>query len=112
MKTFVFDLDHTLCNPPYDNENKKWMYYEASPYQNRIDKVNKLWEEGHNIIIETARGCNSKINHYEKTYNQLILWGLKFHQLRTGIKFAANYYIDDKAINSEDFFNGKSTISD
>jgi len=24
--------------------------------------------------------------------------------LRTGVKFAADYYIDDKAINSEEFF--------
>ena len=29
---------------------------------------------------------------------------LKFDLLRTGIKFGADYYIDDKAINSEDFF--------
>jgi len=83
------------------------MYFDAQPYLDRIEFVNKLWEEGNHIIIETARGCNSKINHYENTYNQLRSWGLKFHTLRTGVKFGANYYIDDKAINSEDFFNGK-----
>ena len=39
-----------------------------------------------------------------ETYDQLTSWGLKFHELRAGVKFAADYYIDDKAINSEDFF--------
>tara|TARA_R100000231_G_scaffold53118_1_gene44775 strand:+ start:473 stop:802 length:330 start_codon:yes stop_codon:yes gene_type:complete len=107
MKTYCFDLDHTLCEPPYNKEEKRWMYFDAQPYLDRIEFVNKLWEEGNHIIIETARGCNSKINHYENTYNQLRSWGLKFHTLRTGVKFGANYYIDDKAINSEDFFNGK-----
>lgn len=109
---FVFDLDHTLCNPTYDKENKRWLYFEANPYYDRIEKVNELWKNGHTIIIETARGCNSKINYYEKTFDQLRSWGLKFDTLRTGVKYEANYYIDDKAINSEDFFNGKSTISD
>lgn len=108
---YVFDLDHTLCDTPYDEENKRWMYFEAKPYHDRIQEVNKLWERGDTIIIETARGCGSKINYYEQTYNQLISWGLKFTSLRTGVKFSADYYIDDKAINSEDFFNGKSTIS-
>ena len=106
MKTYVFDLDHTLCNTVKD-ETGRWRYFEAEPFYNRIEVVNKLWEEGHHIIIETARGCNSKINHYEKTFNQLRSWGLKFHTLRAGVKYGADYYIDDKAINSEDFFDGK-----
>ena len=70
----------------------------------RIEKINKLWEEGHTIIIETARGCGSKINHYEDTFNQLRSWGLKFTSLRTGVKFGGDFFIDDKGINSEDFF--------
>ena len=81
MKTYVFDLDHTLCNTVKD-ETGRWRYFEAEPFHDRIEVVNKLWEEGHHIIIETARGCNSKINHYENTFNQLRSWGLKFHTLR------------------------------
>ena len=106
MNRYCFDLDHTLCDPPYLEEEKRWDYFSAVPYRDRIEVVNKLWEEGHYIIIETGRGCDSKINHYEKTYDQLRSWGLKFHILRTGVKFFATYYIDDKAVNSEDFFNG------
>ena len=102
-KTYVFDLDHTLCDTKKDSSGR-WLYFESIPYYDRIEKVNKLKEQGHKIIIETARGSDSKINHYEKTYNQLISWGLKFDILRTGVKFSASYYIDDKALNSEDFF--------
>jgi len=103
MKIYVFDLDNTLCDTRR-GENNNWDYIGASPYPERIKKVNILFEAGNRIIIETARGCNSKKNWYIETYNQLINWGLKFHELRTGVKFGADYFIDDKAINSEDFF--------
>ena len=101
--TYVVDLDHTLCDT-VQGPDGRWKYFEATPIQSRIDVVNKLWEDGNTIIIETARGCGTKINHYEETFNQLRSWGLKFHTLRTGVKFGAEVYIDDKAINSEDFF--------
>jgi hypothetical protein len=104
---YVIDLDHTLCDTKRHVDDKvRWEYYEATPFYDRIERVNTLWEDGHTIVIETARGCGSKINHYEKTFDQLRSWGLKFDELRTGVKFGADYYIDDKAINSEDFFNG------
>ena len=101
--TYVVDLDHTLCDT-VQGPDGRCKYFEATPIQSRIDVVNKLWEDGNTIIIETARGCGTKINHYEETFNQLRSWGLKFHTLRTGVKFGADVYIDDKAINSEDFF--------
>jgi hypothetical protein len=105
MKTYVIDLDHTLCQTFKDSDGN-WDYLNAVPISDRIEKVNDLWNSKNKIIIETARGCNSKRNWYEETYHQLVSWGLKFDILRTGVKFGADYYIDDKAINSEDFFNG------
>ena len=47
---YCFDLDNTLCNTEGN-------YYESYPIQSRIDKVNKLYDEGNTIIIDTARGC-------------------------------------------------------
>lgn len=102
---YVFDLDNTLCDTK-KKEDGNWDYLNAKPFQDRISIVNTLFEEGHYIIIETARGCVSKKNWYEKTFNQLVNYGLKFHELRTGVKFNADFFIDDKAINSNDFFNG------
>lgn len=102
-KRYVFDLDNTLCDTKKNSEGN-WDYLNALPFYDRIEKVNKLFEEGNYIIIETARGCSSKKNWYIETYNQLISFGLKFNELRTGVKFNADFFIDDKAINSENFF--------
>ena len=100
---YVFDLDGTLCNTQ-KNKDGYWDYMNAKPYQQRIDQVNALYSEGHTIIIDTARGCVSKEDWYQKTYSQIVSWGIKFHQLRTGIKFGADCFVDDKAINIKEFF--------
>lgn len=102
---YVFDLDNTLCNT-IKKEDGNWDYKNSEPFIERINLLNKLFDEGHYIIIETARGSVSKKNWYEETYHQLISWGLKFNELRTGVKFNGDFFIDDKGINSEDFFNG------
>jgi hypothetical protein len=104
---YVFDLDNTLCDTKKKIDGN-WDYLNSEPFQDRIDVVNKLYDEGHKIIIETARGCVSKKNWYEQTYHQLISFGLKFHELRAGVKFNADFFVDDKAINSNDFFNGNN----
>lgn len=106
---YVFDLDETLCNTPWGRgpDGKKGpQYYESSPKKERIDKVNSLYDKGHTIIIETARGARSGKNWFYFTLDQLKSWGLKFHHVRTGEKFMADFYIDDKAINDKDFFDG------
>ena len=101
---YVFDLDNTLCDTKKKDDGN-WDYLNANPFLERIQTVNKLHDDGH-YIIETARGCVSKKNWYEQTYKQLMGFGLKFNELRAGVKFNADFFIDDKAINSEDFFNG------
>jgi CMP-N,N'-diacetyllegionaminic acid synthase len=104
---YVFDLDNTLCDTK-KKEDGNWDYLNAEPFNDRIKKVNELYDNDNYIIIETARGCVSRKNWYEQTFNQLIRFGLKFHELRAGVKFNADFFIDDKAINSEIFFNGNN----
>jgi hypothetical protein len=106
QKTYVFDLDNTLCKT-VKKENGDWDYLNSVPHEERIAKVNQLFEEGNTIYVETARGSSSRRNWYNETHQQLISWGVKFHQLRVGVKLAADYYIDDKGINDRDFFNGE-----
>lgn len=96
---YLFDLDNTLCKTEGND------YSNATPIQSRIDKVNKLYDEGHTIIIETARGAISGTNHFYYTQQQLFEWGLKFHTLRVGTKFHFDVSIDDKAVSDKDFFN-------
>ena len=98
---YCFDLDGTLCNTEGNN------YSESSPKKDRIQIVNKLYNDGHTIIIDTARGCVSGKNYFFFTMDQLKSWGVKFHTLRTGVKFGADLFIDDKGINDESFFSNK-----
>jgi len=100
---YVFDLDNTLCDTR-KNEDGNWDYLGAKPFTDRVRKVNQLYEEGHYIMIETARGCVSGKDWYPQTYEQLISFGLKFHELRTGVKLNADFFIDDKGVNDKDFF--------
>jgi hypothetical protein len=34
-------------------------------------------------------------------------WGVKFHEVRTGVKLPGDFYIDDKAVTDREFFDAK-----
>ena len=95
---YCFDLDGTLCNTDGNN------YKDSTPKKERIEIVNTLYEDGHTILIDTARGCVSGKNYFFFTMEQLKSWGVKFHTLRTGVKFGADIFIDDKGIRDQRFF--------
>jgi len=95
-KIYCFDIDETICNTPSGN------YFSSVPIKERIKKINKLYDEGNEIIYHTARGSKTKINWSELTERQLNDWGCKYHHLTT--KPYADYYIDDKAVNANKFF--------
>ena len=88
---YCFDLDGTLCNTDGNN------YSESTP-KKRIKLVNKLFDEGNTIIIDTARGSVSGKNYFFFTVNQLKSWGVKFHTVRAGVKIGADIFIDDKGV--------------
>jgi len=102
---YYVDIDGTICNL---NIKEGKNYYEfASPYVERIDHFNKLFDEGHEIHYWTARGMsNGNIEEKMKlTKYQLELWGVKY----TSVNFKKPHYdiwIDDKAQNVEAYFNG------
>jgi len=99
MIIFV-DIDDTICY--YDDKTDK-NYNNAKPYYERIDKINKLYNNGNTIIYWTARGTMTGINWFHITLNQLKLWGCLFNELKMG-KPAYDLFIDDKNINSETYF--------
>jgi len=107
--TYCVDIDGTIC----ENGSCNACQYEGSvPIKSRIEKINQLYDEGHRIKYFTARGMGSYHNDSAKaearwrelTELQLRIWGCKYHELILG-KPSADYYIDDKAITSDDFFN-------
>ena len=103
MKIFV-DIDNTICYLDNIEPGKKIDFRMALPYCDRIEKINRLYNEGHKIVYWTARGTVTQRLWFNITYAQLIDWGCKFHELRMG-KPAYDLFIDDKNMNSERFFN-------
>ena len=99
LKTYAFDLDGTLCTL---TDGK---YETAEPLTDRITKVNKLFEEGHTILIFTARGATSKRDLRDFTVKQLKDWGLKYERLIMG-KPHFDLLVDDKAIDDQSYFSG------
>ena len=94
---YIVDIDGTIATTNGGN------YKESTPITPRIDKLNKLFEEGHEIHYWTARGAVSGIDWYLFTKSQLDDWGVKYTSVKTS-KPHYDLWIDDKAINSEDYF--------
>lgn len=90
LKTFVIDIDGTICNKDICREDKD--YHSSIPKKDRINYINALYDQGHTIKYFTARGMgrygdNSSLAYqefYELTYNQLKEWGCKFHEIILG----------------------------
>ena len=109
---YYVDIDETIC---YYKKGER-EYPKAMPDYSRIEKINKLYDEGHYIIYMTARamGRNKHKSHEEAakvahellfplTKSKLKMWGCKYHELIMG-KPHADLFIDDKGISDEDFF--------
>ena len=98
---YCFDIDGTLCDTP-NNEKGKPDYLNAQPFPFMVQQVNRLYDEGHYIIMQTARGKGSGIDHTELTTKQLNEWGYKYHELFPMFcKPTADLFIDDKGIDVE-----------
>ena len=113
---YCIDIDGTLTEP---HKGTPW---DAVPLYDRIDKVNKLYDEGATIYLMTARGFVHSTTRYpddilaqqreadyhvrSRTEKQLKEWGVKYTKLFFG-KPRAWKYVDDRAINDFDFFLDK-----
>ena len=97
---YCFDIDGTLCHTP-NKVNGKPDYYNAIPLPWMVRAVNNLYDQGHHIIMMTARGRGSGIDHTDLTRNQLAMWGYKYHELEPMFhKPTADLFIDDKGIEA------------
>ena len=96
---YYIDIDETICL----NESEDRDYSKATPIKNNINKINKLYDEGHHVIYWTARGSISGLDWTDLTKSQLRTWGAKYHAVKLG-KPHYDVFICDKAINSRNFF--------
>jgi hypothetical protein len=99
MKVYV-DIDETICF--YENIRD---YSLALPMYSSIEKINKLYDEGHEITYWTARGSihtHRILEYYKLTKKQLEDWGCKHHNLIVGEKPAYDLLICDKTKRIEE----------
>jgi len=94
----IIDLDGTICT-----EEKSFSRSLAKPISGAVESVNKLYEEGHTIIIYSGRTWME----YEMTVDWLKKNQVKFHQLMMG-KPIGDVWIDDRAIP---FTNWNETVA-
>lgn len=102
-KIFCFDLDNTLVTYPKVTGD----YDTVLPINDNIKFLRSLHEDGHKIIIYTARRMRTfksdlslvKKNIEKLTISQLKKFKIPYHQLILGKPYA-HFYIDDLSINS------------
>ena len=90
------DIDNTICyteNSDYEN---------SKPRQEQIDKINKLHDDGNEIIYWTARGGTTKKDWSILTERQLGVWGCKYTRIETQKKPSWDLFIDDKTKRIEE----------
>ena len=99
MARYCFDIDGTICTP---GEGCGTCQYEgATPKKDRIEAVNKLYDEGNTIVYWTARGSRKQIDWTELTAKQLDEWGAKYNELRVDKPFY-DLFIEDKSLRIEE----------
>lgn len=103
--TVIFDLDNTIVTYPTEYKD----YRTVQPYPSIITLMKQLKEEGHKIIIHTARkmvSCNGNVDEIRKQVEQITIDSLaKYEVPYDEIIFGKPYgdlYIDDKAFNPFD----------
>lgn len=88
----IIDMDGTICT-----EMRQFSRCLAEPKSDAIETINKLYDEGHIIIIYSARTWVE----YEMTVEWLKRHRIKYHQLFMG-KPIGDVWIDDRAITAKD----------
>lgn len=107
----VYDLDKTLCTKKQSNET----YDDVKPIQPMIDQLNKFYDEGHTIIINSARNMVTQNNDVGKVLQNVgevtLKWlrehNVKYHSISFGKPYGS-YYCDDKSIRPSELLNVKN----
>lgn len=95
---FIFDIDDTLFTT---NVNATGKYEKIISVNTAlINKVKKLYEDGHVIILQTGRHWNF----LSLTLIQLERFDVKYDTLIMG-QFPADYIVNDKSIRPDEFLN-------
>lgn len=105
MSRFVIDLDHTLCVPHSLHQDSHHRYALADPIPDVIQAVQRLYANGHYIILHTARRMVTHHGDIAKveadvgqiTRDWLTQHAVPYHELVFGKPYG-DFYVDDKAV--------------
>lgn len=95
-KTICCDIDGVIAAIDPAND-----YNLSKPRGEIITHIRRLYQQGHRIILFTARGTMTGIDWRAVTEKQMKEWGVPYHELHFG-KPAADYYIDDRALREDE----------
>ena len=90
------DIDNTICHTEGSD------YENSTPIAEHITKINKLYDEGHEIVYYTARGQQSKNDYTSLTIKQLHDWNCKYTSLVMNHKPSYDLFICDKSKRIEE----------
>ena len=90
-KVIAIDMDGVICS-----EERTFDRPLALPITGALEAVNQLHQQGHTLIIWTARGWEQ----YKTTEDWLSRHGFQYHVLLMG-KPIVDHFIDDRAIRFE-----------
>jgi hypothetical protein len=86
------DLDRTLCEQVWPEP-----FERAVPIKENIERINKLYDAGHEILIYTARMIDDR----KETIIWLTYHNVKFHHVQF-CKLRADLYVDCDAVRPEE----------
>jgi len=120
MSTYLIDMDGVICTKGHGGK-----YTLAQPNQDVIEKINRLHNYKHKIIIFTARlsaklgmageldlSRHGELDHevheniVRLTKMQLEEWGVKYDDINW-VKPESNFIVDDKAMTPEQFLSSE-----
>lgn len=104
QKRICLDLDGTICTL----RSEKGDYANAEPNAGAIETINRWHDDGHHIIIFTARRMRTHEGDVQKvildvgklTVDWLERHGVRYHELIFGKPYA-HVYVDDLALRYE-----------
>lgn len=107
-RIFIIDIDGTVCENVRNEDGVEKMR-DARPFNDSVEMVNKLYDDGHFVCFFTARTDE----HKEVTESWLRHNGVRYHQIifnkpRKLEPYSGYHFIDDAHVRATTF-KGKFT---
>ena len=116
--SIVIDIDDTILFTNHQYKDAKQKYGEAKPNDIIIEGIRKLHAKGYKIILHTARRMLTFNGDIDKiiadvgliTHEWLSQHDVPYDELIWGKPYSSTYYVDDKAMNLQEFKEWTNSI--